>query len=106
MSKRICAKIGSYTDRDGKEKGRYVDIGVIMQGERGEYVLLDPSVSLAGIYAIQSRQSDKTKDRIMASVFSDEPRQSGGYTDRKPAQQQATMPATSKADDFDDDIPF
>ena len=43
--KKITAKIGEY-QKNGETKGRYVDLGVIRQGNNGEYMLLNPSVSL------------------------------------------------------------
>ncbi|MFT6835113.1 MAG: hypothetical protein ACJA0H_001147, partial [Francisellaceae bacterium] len=42
MAKRISAKIEEY-QKDGQTKGKYVDIGVIMQNANGEYMMLNPS---------------------------------------------------------------
>jgi hypothetical protein len=97
---RICAKVETYTDRDGKPKNKYTEIGVIMQGERGPYVLLDPGVNLAGLLIQQNAINNETRNRLMCSVFDDEPR-----GESRPPQQQSTAPRPS-AVDFDDDIGF
>ena len=44
MTKRIMAKVGEY-EKDGKTKGNYVEIGVILSNENGEYALIDPTRS-------------------------------------------------------------
>jgi hypothetical protein len=70
--KRLAVKIGEY-EKDGQTKGRYQNIGVIMQNDNGEFLLLDPTVSLAGCLTAQNmmnhRAGRKTGDRLMVSVF-------------------------------------
>lgn len=80
MVKRLSAKIGEY-EKDGQTKGRYVEIGVILSNQNGEYILMDPTVNLAGVLTVQNMMNHKAgrkiSDRVMVGVFSDE-RQSGG----------------------------
>ena len=86
MSKRITAKIGSY-EKDGQTKGRYANLGVVLSNDNGEYMLLDPTVSLAGILALQNdmamKDGKQTRDRVMVSIFTDDSggqrQQGGGY---------------------------
>lgn len=89
--KKLSAKTGEY-QKDGQTKGRYVNIGVIQQSnDGGEYVLLDPTVSLAGILATQNalamQQGKEIRDRVMVGVFEDQPQQ-GGYQQPQQAPQQ------------------
>lgn len=98
MMKKLVAKVGSYTDRDGQTKSRWVTIGVIMSNENGEYALLDPAVSLAGILGKQNAMSDRPRDRVMVSIFDDDS-QGGGS---RPAPSRSRAPAA----DLDDEIPF
>ena len=93
MAKRLTAKVGEY-QKDGKTKGRYVDIGVILSNSNGEYILLDPTVNLAGVMMKQRLMSGKGES-VMVGIWSDD--------DQKPAQQSSSAAPT---DDFDDDIPF
>lgn len=68
MAKRLTAKVGTY-EKDGQTKGRYVDLGVILSNNNGEYILLDPSVSLAGVQAMQNAMADRPRDKVMVSIF-------------------------------------
>ena len=53
MAKRIVAKTGEY-QKDGQTKGEYTKLGVMLSNDNGEYMLLDPSVSLAGVLIKQN----------------------------------------------------
>ena len=81
MTKRIAARIGSY-EKDGQTKGEYVDIGVILNNNNGEYVLLNPTVDLAGVLMKQGMlaQEDGKKARgsVLASVFDSDLQQNNG----------------------------
>lgn len=96
MTKRLAAKTGEY-QKDGQTKGEYVDIGVIIPGTDGEYLLLDPTVSLAGIMAKQNafamQQNKPIRTSVMVSVFdsnNQQQAQQGGY--QHPPQQQGYAP--------------
>ena len=101
--KRLMIKVGSY-EKDGQTKGEYVRLGVLnTTSGGGEYILLDPSVSLSGCLTKQNlhnhANNKKTGNMIMCSIFTDEPQQ-------QPAQQ--AQPQQSGGDtNFDDlDTPF
>lgn len=98
MTKRITAKIDEYT-KDGETKGRWQEIGVILSNDNGEYILLDPTINLAGVLMKQRVLAQKQNKKIsgasvMCSIFSD---------DDKP---QASQDSGQGAGSFDDDIPF
>ncbi len=59
MPKRLMARINTY-QKDGKEKGKYIEVGVIMTSQHGEYALLHPHVDLSGLL-IQQRLLDPQK---------------------------------------------
>lgn len=80
----LAVKTGEY-ESDGETKGRYENIGVIMEGEKGFYMLLRRTFNPAGVKGQDDRES------IMVSMF--EPKKKG----------------EAKADKEDDDsgsIPF
>lgn len=111
MAKQIKARVGEYTDRNtGEVKGIWADIGVILSNDNGEYIMLNPTVDLAGVLMKQRFLAQKTKgktgDNVMCSIFDNANKQGGGQQQAKqpPAQQQAGP--QSNFDDFDDDIPF
>jgi len=112
MTKRLMAKVGEY-EKDGQTKGRYAEIGVILSNDKGEYALINPSVSLSGALTMQNAMNEKagrrTGDRLMVSIFSDD-RQGGGSRDagsgeysQEPA---GGYGAGGSANDLDDDLPF
>lgn len=92
--KHLKARVGEYV-KDGSTKGRYVTIGVLMDGENGQYILMDPAFNPAGAYVLQRVMNpQKAGDRLMVSVF--EP-----YDESK-----SSKPQAKGFDDMNDDIPF
>jgi hypothetical protein len=88
----LSVKTGEYTDRDGQTKGRYLNIGVMMETDKGPYILLNRTFNPAGV------PGNADRDNIMVSLF--EPRQEGQQ--QAPAQQRQA-PAQRP---LDDDVPF
>lgn len=87
MTKRLVAKTGTYTNQQGEQKGEYTRIGVLMDGDNGQYMLLDPTVNLAGVLAKQNvmaaNEGKPMRDSVMVSVFDNDnqgqSQQQGGY---------------------------
>ena len=81
MAKRLVAKTGTYTNQQGETKGEYTKVGVLMQGDSGEYMLLDPCVNLAGVLAKQNvmamAEGKQPRDSVMISVFENDNNQQG-----------------------------
>ena len=72
------AKTGEY-QKDGQNKGEYVKLGVMLNNANGEYMLLDPSINLAGVLIKQNVLAAKTsgqqRDMVMISIFDDDNQQ-------------------------------
>ncbi len=72
MAKRLSAKSGEYT-KDGQTKGEYTQIGVILNNDNGEYLLLDPTVNLAGVLAKQNilalNSGKNQRDNVMCGIY-------------------------------------
>jgi len=107
MAKRIVIKVGEYQDKEGKNKGEYLKAGVILNNDNGEYILLDPSVNLAGALIKQNvmaaKQGKEARDMLMVSIFTDDNQQ------QAPQQQRQSNAVNEQAptdDDFNDSIPF
>lgn len=83
--KKIMIKTGEYTNKDGVVKGNWKQIGIIKSNNNGEYVMLDPTVNLAGF----DRQG---KDMLIASIFEDA---------KQPAQRQEQV-----SEEDLEDLPF
>lgn len=73
MTKRLVAKTGTYTNNQNETKGEYTKIGVLMQSNDGEFLLLDPCVNLAGVLvkqnALAMQEGKQVRDSVMVSVF-------------------------------------
>jgi hypothetical protein len=106
MAKRIAAKTEEY-QKDGETKGKWIQIGVILENDNGEYILLDPTVNLSGVLQKQNmlaakklREDANAKakigDSIMCSVFTDDNQSQSAAAEQAPAQ----------GGGFDDDIPW
>ena len=93
MAKRLVVKTGEYTNQQGETKGEYTKIGVILDNQNGEFVLMDPSINLAGVLlkqnALAAKQGKQPSDSVMVSIFTDQPQQqgNGGGYQQQPQQQ-------------------
>lgn len=45
----LAVKTGEYTNKEGQTKGRYLNVGCIMDGDKGQFILLDKTFNPAGI---------------------------------------------------------
>jgi hypothetical protein len=96
----LAVKVGSYTNQQGETKGRYQNVGALMQGDNGPFIMLAKWFNPAGV------QDGHGGESILISVF--EPRQEGQQAPQRTASRQAPPAARppSGFDDMDDQIPF
>jgi len=66
----LVVKTGEYTDQSGATKGRFKNVGVVMEGKDGPYILLDRTFNPAGVPGQDGRES------IIVSMY--EPRDQAG----------------------------
>lgn len=76
----LAVKTGEYTNKDGQKKNKYQNIGAVIEGENGPYILLDKTFNPAGI--------QDGKNSVLISMFA--------------VNNQNQMPPNG----FGDDIPF
>ena len=89
MSKKaydICVKTGSYTNRDGETKNRYQNVGAVIQGDNGPFILLERWFNPAGV--------DTDRDSVLMSLFKAD-------RDKPRRDEQQSAPS-----DLEDNIPF
>jgi hypothetical protein len=92
----LAVKVGSYTNQQGETKSRYQNVGALMQGDKGQFIMLAKWFNPAGV------TDDRGGESILISVF--EPKEKGeAPRQAKPAQRQQ---APSGFDDFSDSAPF
>jgi len=100
----LAVKTGEYTDSQGNTKGRWLNVGSVMDGQDGgQFIILDRTFNPAGLPNPDNRTS------ILISMFEPKDGNGGGGQQQRAQQQSAPVPeqrAPSAAAQFDDDIPF
>lgn len=97
----LVVKVGEYTDGQGQTKGRFKNVGVMMEGQNGPYILLDRTFNPAGVSGNEGRES------IIVSMY--EPRDNAGGVQQNSGQQQHSQKKANAYRDDDlggDSIPF
>lgn len=90
----LSVVIGEYTDRDGNTKKRYQNVGALMEGDNGPFLMLAKWFNPAGVPDSRGGES------LLVSCFAPRDQQQGQYQQRP--QQQRQQPQS----DIDSDIPF
>ncbi len=65
MAKKLSVANGTYTAQDGSTKTKWVSVGVILEKDGKEYMLIDPTINFAGFPREQGR------DKVMVGIFKD-----------------------------------
>jgi len=56
MAKKLSVANGTYTAQDGSTKTKWVSVGVILEKDGKEYMLIDPTINFAGFPREQGQQ--------------------------------------------------
>lgn len=94
----LAVKVGTYT-QNGQEKGRWENVGQVMNGENGEVLLLKRTFNPAGVPVAEG------KDSIIVSKFPVRDRERDAITRSESSVPRASAPASSGGE-FNDEIPF
>lgn len=110
MTKRLVCKVDEY-EKDGQTKGKYIEIGVILDGSNGEFILMEPTVNLAGVLQKQNvlarKKGQESRDMVMVSIFDNsQQQQQGGWGQPQQPQQQNQPQYNQPPAGSDSDIPF
>lgn len=68
----LVVKTGEYTDSSGEVKARYQNVGVVMENDKGPYMLLNRTFNPAGV------PGNADRDNIIVSMFSPKDDAKGG----------------------------
>ena len=103
MAKSISAKIETNTNKYGETKSKYVDCGVILENTNGQYIMLNPTVDLAGVLMKQRLLAQETGKNaggsVICSIFDND-----GTSPQKAPHQ--TEPQAKGESIDDSEIPF
>jgi hypothetical protein len=75
-------KTGSYTNSQGEEKARYENVGSVMQGDNGQFLILKRTFNPAGV------PNPDNKDSIIVSMFEPKDQQNNQQQQNRAPQQQ------------------
>lgn len=110
----IVAKVGEYTDRQGQTKPSYKNVGALMQGDNGPFLMLDRTFNPAGmpidgrgnviLSCFEPRQQDGQQNGGQRQQDSGT-RYQTGYDAQKPHGGAQAGGANTRPE-FDDEIPF
>ncbi len=92
----LAVKTGEYQDGEGNTKGRYENVGKVIQGDDGFYMILKRTFNPAGVPNPQDR------DSVLVSMF--EPRERDQAPQRSSPSERAQAPASGGG--FADDVVF
>ena len=92
----LAVKTGSYTDSNGKEKGRYQNVGSVLEkDDGGKFIILERWFNPAGVV------NPENKGSVILSMF--EPKDFNAAPEKStPAERKTFTPNAA----LDDDIPF
>lgn len=99
----LAVKTGEYKAADGSTKGRWQNIGAVMQADDGsKFIMLAKWFNPAGVPDLSGKNA--TSESILLSMFEPKDKNAGSA----PAQgaPAASAPAPSAQGAMDDDIPF
>lgn len=89
----LAIKTGEY-EKNGEKKGRYKNIGAVMEGQNGPYILLDSTCISMQLFALVNKDR---RDSVIVSMFEPKGSEQSGQS------KQAEQPASNLDDDS---IPF
>lgn len=90
----VVAVTGSYTDRNGVEKRRYMNCGAVFETEKGLSLKIEAiPVGFDGWFQLYEPRSEQ-QPAVQRNAF------------RQPAVHRQAAAAAAAQEDFDDDIPF
>lgn len=97
----LAVKTGTYTDGGGQEKGRWLNVGSVMQtDDGGKFIMLNKTFNPAGVPDLSGRNSES----VLLSMF--EPKGANQPAQQPAAQTPKPNPPAQGFDDIDSDIPF
>ena len=97
--KDLCVVTRKYTDREGKEKSNYLNIGAIIQkDDGGKFMILNRHFNPAGI------PNPENKDTLIVSMFDVKDKNDNGQQSEQSSSAQESL---NNSEHFDDsEIPF
>ena len=76
----LAVKVGSYTTSSGEDKGKYVNVGAVLQkDDGGKFIIINRTFNPAGV------PNPENKDTIIVSMFAPKQKDAAPAPDPMPA---------------------
>ena len=96
----LAVKTGTYTNKNGEDKGRWLNVGAVMLSDDGsKFIMLQRTFNPAGVPDLSGRGGES----VLLSMF--EPKDKDSQPQDQVSRGNNTRTAKS-VEDLDDDIPF
>ena len=101
----LAVKVSEYQDNQGNKKGRWQNVGAVMQGDDGgKFIMLAKWFNPAGVPDFSGRGGES----LLLSMFEpkDQNGQQGGGGGHQQQRQAPPQQQRAPQNQYDDDIPF
>lgn len=99
----LAVKTGEYTNQQGEKKGRYQNVGAVMQTDDGsKFIMLAKWFNPAGVQDLSGRGGESVLVSIFPPRAQDQGRQAGEGRQRPPEP----APPPGHGEYYDDGLPF
>ena len=101
----LAVKVSEYQDNQGNKKGRWQNVGAVMQGDDGgKFIMLAKWFNPAGVPDFSGRGGES----LLLSMFEpkDQNGQQGGGDGHQQQRQAPPQQQRAPQNQYDDDIPF
>lgn len=101
----LAVKTGEYNNQQGEKKGRWQNVGAVMQGDDGgKFIMLAKWFNPSGVPDLNGKNA--ASESILLSMFA--PKEAGQAAPAAAPRQSApqSMPPRQSAPAQDDDVPF
>lgn len=99
----LAVKTGTYTNKNGEEKGRWLNVGAVMLSDDGsKFIMLQRTFNPAGVPDLSGRGGES----VLLSMFEPKDKDSQPQDQVSRGNNSAQPKSSNNSDDFDRDIPF
>jgi len=95
----LAVRVGTY-EKNGETKNKYQNIGAVIQGDNGPYIIMDRTFSPAGV------PNPEDRENFIVSLFEPRDNSQGGGQPQGGGQSQGGGQPQNYDQDFSSDVPF
>ncbi len=82
----LAVKTGEYVNFQNETKGKYINVGAVMEGDNGKFIFINRTFNPAGV------PNPDNRDNIIVSMFTPKSKQENTETDKPPPTSDEDIP--------------